>query len=34
MLEAGIENHQLYVRLSIRPLSQQAYHVSKGIIRY
>ena len=25
---------QLYVRLSIRPLGQQAFHVSKGIIRY
>ena len=33
-LEAGVKTAQLYVRLSIRPLHQQAYHVSQGIIRY
>ena len=25
---------KIYVRLSIRPLGQQAYHVGEGIIRY
>ena len=33
-LKLGSKPAQLYVRLSIRPLSQQAYHVGKGIIRY
>ena len=31
-LETKLAQH--YVRLSIRPLSQQAYYVGKGIIRY
>ena len=30
----GSKPAQLYVRLSIRPLGQQAYHASAGIIRY
>ena len=33
-LKLGSKPGQLYVRLSIRLLSQQAYHVSLGIIRY
>ena len=33
-LRLGSKPVQLYVRLSIRPLGQQAYHVGKGIIRY
>ena len=33
-LEAGIETRKTFVRLSIRPLGQQAYHVGKGIIRF
>ena len=33
-LKLGLKPAQLYVRLSIRPLSQQVYHVSKRIIRY
>ena len=33
-LKLGSKPAQLYVRLSIRPLGQQAYHVGKGIIRY
>ena len=33
-LKLGSKPAQLYVRLSIKPLGQQAYHVSKGIIRY
>ena len=33
-LKPGSKPTQLYVRLSIRPLSQQAYNVSKGIVRY
>ena len=33
-LKLGSKPAQLYVRLSIRPLGQQTYHVGKGIIRY
>ena len=33
-LKLGSKPAQLYIRLSIRPLGQQAYHVSLGIIRY
>ncbi len=33
-LKLGSKSAQLYVRLSIRALGQQAYHVGKGIIRY
>ena len=33
-LKLGSKPTQLYVRLSIRPLGQQAYHVGKGIIKY
>ena len=33
-LKLGWKPAQLYVRLSIRPLGKQAYHVRKGIIRY
>ena len=33
-LKLGSKPAQLYVRLSIRPLGQQVYHVGKGIIRY
>ena len=33
-LKLGSKPAQLYVRLSIRPLGQQAYHVGLGIIRY
>ena len=33
-LKLGSKAAQLYVRLSIRPLGQQSYHVSLGIIRY
>ena len=33
-LKLGSTPVQLYVRLSIRPHGQQAYHVGKGIIRY
>ena len=33
-LKLGSKPAQLYVRLSIRPLGQQSYHVAKGIIRY
>ena len=33
-LKLGSKSAQLYVKLNIRPLGQQAYHVSKGIIRY
>ena len=33
-LKLGSKPAQLYVRLSIRPLGQQAYHVGKGIIWY
>ena len=33
-LKLGSKPTQLYVRFSIRPLGQQAYHVGKGIIRY
>ena len=33
-LKMGSKPAQLYVRLSIRPLDQQAYHVGEGIIRY
>ena len=33
-LKLGSKPTQLYVRLSIRSLGQQAYHVGKGIIRY
>ena len=33
-LKLGSKPAQLYVRLSIRPLGQQAYYVGKGIIRY
>ena len=34
MLEAGIETRPTFIRHSIRPLGQQAYHFGKGIIRY
>ena len=34
MLKLGSKPTQLYVRLSIRPLDQQAYHVGLEIIRY
>ena len=33
-LKLGLKPTQLYVRLCIRPLSQQVYHIVKGIIRY
>ena len=33
-LKLGSKPSQLYVRLSIRLLGQQVYHVGKGIIRY
>ena len=33
-LKLGSKPAQLYVRLCIRPLGQQAYHVAEGIIRY
>ena len=33
-LKLGSKPSQLYARLSIRPLGQQAYHVGQGIIRY
>ena len=33
-LKPGSKPVQLYVRLSIRPLSQQVYHVGEGIISY
>ena len=33
-LKLGSKPTKLYVRISIRPLGQQAHHVSKGIIRY
>ena len=33
-LKLGSKPAQLYVRLSIRPLDQQVYHVGKGIIRH
>ena len=33
-LKLGLKPAQLYVRLSIRPLSQQAYHISEGIVRW
>ena len=33
-LKLGLKPTQLYIRLSIRPLGQQAYPISKGIIRY
>ncbi len=33
-LKLGSKPAQLFVRLSIRPLDQQAYLVSLGIIRY
>ena len=33
-LKMGSKPAQLYVRLSIRPLCQQVYHISLGIIRY
>ena len=33
-LKLGSKPAQIYVRLSIKPLGQQAYHVGYGIIRY
>ena len=33
-LKLGSKTAQLYFRLSIRPLGQQAYNVGKGIIKY
>ena len=33
-LKLGSKPTQLYVRLSIRPFGQQAYHAGKGIVRY
>ena len=33
-LKLGSKPAQLYVGPSLRPLGQQAYHVSSGIIRY
>ena len=33
-LKLGLKSTQLYVKLGIRPLGQQAYHVSSGIIMY